>query len=155
MKICFSWTGSFWFFHLKCEKFSSVQFSRSIVSDSLRPHGLQHARPPCPSPTPRVYPNLCPLSQWCHPTISSSVVKIMVYSTLIFQYEAVWLECKEHWLGSLKAPRFIKTAMPPTSCGSSSTFLNLCKPSLFIYKIRLLSLIFPVFQVSCRGTPLP
>ena len=46
--------------------FSSVQFSRS-----LRPHGLQHTRPPCPSPTPGVYSNSCPLSQWCHPTISS------------------------------------------------------------------------------------
>ena len=49
----------------------SVQFSRSVVSDSLRPHGLQHARPPCPSPTPRIW---CPLSRWCHPTISSSVI---------------------------------------------------------------------------------
>ena len=46
----------------------SVQFSRSIVSDSSRPHGLQHARLPCPSPTPRVYPNSCPSSRWCHPT---------------------------------------------------------------------------------------
>ena len=54
--------------------FSSVQFSRSIVSDSLQPHELQHARPPCPSPTPGVYPNPCPSSQWCHPAISSSVV---------------------------------------------------------------------------------
>ena len=53
---------------------SSVQFSYSVVSDSLRPHGPQHTRPPCPSPTPRVYPNSCPLSWWCHPTISSSVV---------------------------------------------------------------------------------
>ena len=52
----------------------SVQFSRSVVYDSLRPHGLHHARPPCPSPTPRVHPNSCPLSQWCHPTISSSVI---------------------------------------------------------------------------------
>ena len=55
----------------------SVKFSRSVLSDSLRPygsHGLQHARPPCPSPTPRVYSSSCPLSQWCHPTISSSVV---------------------------------------------------------------------------------
>ena len=50
------------------------QFSRSVVSDSLPPHGLQHARPPCPSPTPRVYSDSCPLSQWCHPTISSSVI---------------------------------------------------------------------------------
>ena len=52
----------------------SVQFSCSAVSYSLRPHGLQHVRPPCPSPIPRVYSNSCPLSQWCHPTISSSVV---------------------------------------------------------------------------------
>ena len=52
----------------------SVQFSLSVVSDSLRPHELQHARPPCPSPTPRVHPNSRPSSQWCHPAISSSVV---------------------------------------------------------------------------------
>ena len=53
---------------------SSVQSSLSVVSDSSRPHGLQHARPPCPSPTPRVDTNSCPLSWWCHPTISSSVI---------------------------------------------------------------------------------
>ena len=53
---------------------SSVQFSRSVMSDSLWPWGLQHTRPPCPSPTPGVYSNSCPLSQWCHPTTSSSVV---------------------------------------------------------------------------------
>ena len=53
---------------------SSVQFSCSVVSDSLRPHGLQHARPPCPSPAPGACSNSCPSSQWCHPTISSSVV---------------------------------------------------------------------------------
>ena len=55
-------------------RFSSVQFSRSIMSNSLRPHGPQHTRPPCPSPTPGVYPNSCPLSQWCHSAISSSVI---------------------------------------------------------------------------------
>ena len=53
---------------------SSVQFSLSVMSDSLQPHELQHARPPCPSPTPGVYSNSCPLSQWCHPTILSSVI---------------------------------------------------------------------------------
>ena len=52
----------------------SVQFSRSVMSNSLRLHGLQHARPLCPSPTPRVFSNSCPSSQWCHPTISSSVI---------------------------------------------------------------------------------
>ena len=63
-------TGS-WF---KIDRFkteNSVQFSRSVMSDSLRPHGLQHARLPCPSPTPGAYSNSCPLCQWCHPTISS------------------------------------------------------------------------------------
>ena len=52
----------------------SVQFSRSVMSDSLWPHESQHARPPCPSPTPGVHPNSCPSSQWCHPAISFSVV---------------------------------------------------------------------------------
>ena len=53
---------------------SSVQFSRSVMSDSLRPHESQHARPPCPSPSPGVHSNSRPSSQWCHPVISSSVV---------------------------------------------------------------------------------
>ena len=68
---------SFWSQRRQCQrmfKFSSVQFSRSVVSDSLGPHELQHTRPPCPSPTPGVHPNSCPLSLWCHPAISSSVV---------------------------------------------------------------------------------
>ena len=52
----------------------SVQFSHSVVSDSLQPHKPQHVRPPCPSPTPRVYSDACPLNQWWHPDISSSVV---------------------------------------------------------------------------------
>ena len=59
---------------LYISQFSSVQFSHSVMSNSLWPHELQHARPPCPSPTPGVYLNSCPLSRWCHPTISSSVI---------------------------------------------------------------------------------
>ena len=59
---------------LQEDRFSSVQCSRSVVSNSLRPHESQHARPPCPSPTPRAYSNSCPSSQWCHPAVSSSVV---------------------------------------------------------------------------------
>ena len=55
-------------------RFSSVQFSSSVVSDSLQPHGLHHASLPCPSPTPRAYSYSHPSSQWCHPTISSSVI---------------------------------------------------------------------------------
>ena len=56
------------------DQIRSEQISRSVMSDSLRPHESQHARPPCPSPTPGVYSNSCPLSWWCHPTISSSVI---------------------------------------------------------------------------------
>ena len=60
-------------------QFSSVQFSRSVMSNSLRPHKSQHARPPCPSPSTGVHSNSCPLSQWCHPTISSSVIPFSSY----------------------------------------------------------------------------
>ena len=60
-------------FNLYAE-FSSVHFSHSVMSDSLRPHESQHARPPCPPPTPGVYSNSCPSSRWCHPAISSFVV---------------------------------------------------------------------------------
>ena len=70
--------GHLGYFHVICccsiAQFSSVQFSRSVVSHSLRPHELQHTRPSCPSPTLRVYSNSCPSSRWCHPAISSSVV---------------------------------------------------------------------------------
>ena len=58
----------FWYMYI------SVQFSHSVMSDPLQPHESQHTRPPCPSPTPRVYPNPCPSSWWCHPAISSSVI---------------------------------------------------------------------------------
>ena len=67
----FTWDNCDW----NCMTGQSVsQFSCSVVSDSLRSHGSQYARPPCPSPTSRVYSNSCPSSQWCHPAISSSVV---------------------------------------------------------------------------------
>ena len=59
--------------HQGSPKILSVQFSHPVVSNCLLPHGVQHVRAPCPSPTPGVYSNSCPLSQWCHPTISSSV----------------------------------------------------------------------------------
>ena len=59
---------------LQSHQLSSVQFSRSVMSDSLQPRELQYSRPPCPSPTLGVHPNSCPSSRWCHPAISSSVV---------------------------------------------------------------------------------
>ena len=66
---------------------SLVQFSHSVVSYSLWPHGLQHSRPPCSSLTPRVYSNSCPLSRWCHPTTSSSVVP---FSSCLQSFPASW-----------------------------------------------------------------
>ena len=60
-------------------QFNSVQFSHSVLSDSLWPRGLQHTRPPCPWTTPGVYSDSCPLNQWCHPTISSSVIPFSSY----------------------------------------------------------------------------
>ena len=68
------WLTSLKIYILSSVQFSSVQFSRSVMSDSLWPHELQHTRPPCPSPTTGVHSNSCPSSQWCHPAISSSVV---------------------------------------------------------------------------------
>ena len=72
--IVFLWVLFWALFSTYCTQSLSVQFSHSVVSNSLWPHELQHTRPPCPSPTPRVYSNSCPSSRWCHPTISSSVV---------------------------------------------------------------------------------
>ena len=80
-RLRFSWDSGWdkgwnsrWVLSLTCQELNSVQFSHSVMSDSLRLHGLKRARPPCPSPTPGAYSNSCPLSQWCHPTISSPVV---------------------------------------------------------------------------------
>ena len=94
---------------------SSVQFSRSVMSDSLWPHELQHTRPPCPSPTHGVHPNSCPLSRWCHPAVSYSVIPFSSCpqslpaseffsneSTLLIQWTKYWsfsfsiIPSKEH-----------------------------------------------------------
>ena len=79
-----------------------IQFSHSFMSDSLWPHELQHARPPCSSPTPRVHPNSCPLSQWRHPTNSSSVVPFsspsIFPSISVFSNEsALHIRCPKYW----------------------------------------------------------
>ena len=68
------WRGSWGKESLEFQNGGIIQFSRSVMSSSLRPHETQHARPPYSSPTPRVCPNSCPLSWWCHPAISSSVI---------------------------------------------------------------------------------
>ena len=82
-------------FKVFINRISSVQFSCSVMSDSLWPHGLQHARSPCPSPTPGVYSNSCPLSQWCHPTIYLIICHPLLLlpsvfpSIRVFSYESV------------------------------------------------------------------
>ena len=84
------------------ELYVSVQFSCSVVSDSLRPHELQHARPPCPSPTPGIHPNSCPLSRWYHPTISSChpllLLPAIFSSTRVFSNEfALRIRWPKYW----------------------------------------------------------
>ena len=84
----------------------SVQFSRSVVSDSLRSHESQHARPPCPSPAPRAYPNSCPSSQWCHPAISSCRPLLLLPSIFpsirVFSNEsALCIRWPKYWSFSL------------------------------------------------------
>ena len=81
---------------------SSFQLSHSVKSDPLQPHGLQHTRTPCPSPTPRVYPNPCPLSRWCHPTITSSVSPfsscLWSFPASVFSNESVFcITWPEYW----------------------------------------------------------
>ena len=78
-----------------------VQFSHLVVFNSLRPHEWQHARPPCPSPTPGVYPNSCPLSRWCHSTISSSVIpfsRLQSFPSIsVFSNESVLIRWPKYW----------------------------------------------------------
>ena len=91
----------------------SVQFSRSVMSYSLRPYGLQHARPPRPSPTPRVYSNSCPLSWWCHPIISSSVFP---FSSCLWSFPA---------LGSFPMSQFFTTGGQSIGVSASASVLSM------------------------------
>ena len=91
-------------------QFSSLHFSPSVVSESLRPHGLQHARPPCPSPTPGVHSNSCPFNQWCHPTSSSSCPLLLppsVFSSIrLFSNESVL---------HIRRPKYWSFSMSPSN----------------------------------------
>ena len=99
---------------------NSVQFSHSVVSNSLWPHGLQCARPPCPSPTPEVHSNSCPLSRWCHPAISSSVLFSSHLQSLptsgFFSNESVLhIRWPEYW-------RFSFSISPSNECSRPISF---------------------------------
>ena len=97
----------------------SVQFSCSIVSDSLWPHELQHTRPPYPSPTPRVYSNSCPLSWWCHPAISSSVVPFSSYPPSLPASESFPMSQLFSWAGKSIGVSALASFLPKKSQGWS------------------------------------
>ena len=90
----------------------SVQFSHSVVSDSLQPHELQDARPPCPLPAPRVHPNSCSLSQWCHPAISSSVVPLSSCSQFLPASESFPMSQLSAWGGKSSGVLALASFLP-------------------------------------------
>ena len=99
--------------------FSSVQFSHSVVSDSLRPRESQHARPPCPSPTPGVHSGSCPSSPWCHPAISSSVVPFSSCSHSLPASESFQMTQLFTWGGQSPRVSALASFLPEKSQGWS------------------------------------
>ena len=112
----------------------SVQFSHSVVSASLRPHRLQHARPPCPSPTLGVYSNSCPLSQWCHPTISASVFP---FSSCLQSFPAS---------GSFQISQFFTSGGQSIGVSASASVLPIEDSGLISFRMDWLALL------SVQGT---
>ena len=96
-----------------------VQFSRSVMSDSLRSHELQHARPPCLSPTPGVYSNSCPSSQWCHPAISSSVIPFSSCPQSLSSSESFPVSQLFAWGGQSTGASALASFLPKKSQGWS------------------------------------
>ena len=99
--------------------FSSVQFSRSVVSSFVRPHESQHARPPCPSPTPGVYPNSCPSSLWCHPAISSSVIPFSSCPQSLSASESFPMSQLFAWCGQSIGVSALASVLPMNTQGRS------------------------------------
>ena len=100
---------------------NSVQFSHSVVSDSLRPHGLQHTRLPCPSPTPGAYSNSCPLSLWCHPTIASSVIPFLLLPSIFPNIRVFSSETCKHSPNTFEDLSLKKTSYPDHHDWSSNS----------------------------------
>ena len=98
----------------------SVQFSRSVMSNSLQPHESQHARPPCPSPTPRVHSDSRPLSRWCHPAISSSVVPFSSCPQSLPASESFPMSQLFTWSGQSTGVSALASFLPKKSQGWSS-----------------------------------
>ena len=100
-------------------RFSSVQFSRSVVSDSLRSHESQHARPPCPSPTPGVHSDSRPSSPWCHPTVSSSVIPFSFCPQSLPASESFPMSPLFSWGGQSTGVSALAPSLPKKSQGWS------------------------------------
>ena len=100
-------------------QFSSVQFSHSVVSDSLRPHESQHARPPCPSPTPKVLSDSRPSSQWCHPAISLSVIPFSSWPQPLPASESFPMSQLFSWGGQSTGVSVLASFLPKKSQGWS------------------------------------
>ena len=111
-----TWGSNFIFFFTFL---TSVQFSRSIVSDSLPPHELQHARPPCPSPTPGVHSDSHPSSQWCHPAISSSVIPFSSFHQSLPASESFPMSQLFAWCGQSTGVSALASFLPKKSQGWS------------------------------------
>ena len=101
------------------EPFSSVQFSHSVVSDSSRPHESQHARPHCPSSTPRIHTDSCPSSQWCHPAISSSVIPFSSWLQSLSASESFPMSQLFAWGGQSNGASALASFLPKKSQGWS------------------------------------
>ena len=99
--------------------FSSVQFSHSVVSNSLRPYELQYARPPCPSPSPRVHSSSCPSSWWCHPAISSSLVPFFYCPQSLPASESFPMSQLFTWSGQSTGVSALASSLPRNTQGWS------------------------------------
>ena len=98
-----------------CLSGDTVQFSRAVVANSLWPHELQHARPPCPSPTPGVHLNSCPSSQWCHPAISSSVIPFSSCPQSLLASESFPMSQLFTWGGQSSGVSALASVLPNNS----------------------------------------
>ena len=112
--------------HPESSQFSSVQFSCSVMSDSLRPHELQRARPPCPSPTPGVHSDSRPSSQWCHPAISSSVVPFSSCPQSLPVSESCLMSQLFTWGGQSTGVSALASFLPKKSQGWSPSQWTSC-----------------------------
>ena len=110
---------------------SSLQFSHSVVSDSLQPHESQHTGPPCPSPTPGVHSNSRPSSQWCHPAISSSVVPFSSCPQSLSASESFPMRQPFSWGGQSTGVSALASVLPKNTQGWSPLFIYFSKVCIY------------------------